>query len=97
MPPRDVAPLLRLSPNNVAQLAVRARSRLRERYVQVHVRNHATGACLEVVEQLGRLAAGELPPPELTRAEVAAALSGLRANGRRNHWPQTRPLPAAAP
>lgn len=61
MPPREAAAILRVTPNNMAQLAARARSRLRERYVQVHVRNHARGACLEVVEQLGRFAAGELP------------------------------------
>ena len=58
--PRDAAVLLHASPNNVAQLGVRARGRLRERYVQLHVRNHATGECLEATERFGGLVAGEL-------------------------------------
>ena len=67
MSPRDAAPLLRLTPNNVAQLAVRARGRLRERYVQLHVRNHASGDCLEAAERLGGLVAGELTATQETR------------------------------
>ena len=58
--PRDAAVLLHATPNNVAQLAVRARGRLRERYLQLHVRNHAAGDCLEATERLGALVAGEL-------------------------------------
>jgi RNA polymerase sigma factor (sigma-70 family) len=65
--PSDAAPLLRLTPNNVSQLALRARGRLRERYVQLHVRNHATGDCLEATERLGALVAGELTPTQETR------------------------------
>ena len=60
MAPRDAAPLLGVSPNTAAQLAVRARRRLRQRYVQMHVRNHAAGDCLEAAEHLGGLVAGEL-------------------------------------
>ena len=67
MSPLEAAPLLRLTPNNVAQLAVRARGRLRERYVQLHVRNHASGDCLEATERLGGLVAGELTPTQATR------------------------------
>ena len=67
MSPREAAPLLRLTPNNVAQLAVRARGRLRERYVQLHVRNHASGDCLEAAERLGGLVAGELTATQETR------------------------------
>lgn len=65
--PRDAAPLLQLTPNNVAQLAVRARSRLRQRYVQMHVRNHAAGDCLEATEHLGGLVAGELTTIQANR------------------------------
>jgi RNA polymerase sigma factor (sigma-70 family) len=80
--PRDAAPLLRLSPNNVAQLAVRARSRLRQRYVQSHVRNHASGDCVEAAEHLGGLVAGELTTAQSNRvrghlAECAGCRSRL--------------------
>ena len=72
--PRDAAVLLQSSPNNVAQLGVRARGRLRERYVQAHVRNHAAGDCLEAAERLGALVAGELTPTQARR--VRDHLSG---------------------
>ena len=65
--PRDAAVLLKVSPNNVAQLGVRARGRLRERYVQLHVRNHAAGDCVETTERLGALVAGELTPTQARR------------------------------
>jgi RNA polymerase sigma factor (sigma-70 family) len=65
--PRDAAVLLQASPNNVAQLGVRARARLRERYVQLHVRNHAAGDCLEAAERLGGLVAGELTTTQTRR------------------------------
>jgi len=38
VPTREAAPMLGLSPNGVAQLAVRARAGLRERYLQAHLR-----------------------------------------------------------
>ena len=65
--PKDTALLLQASPNNVAQLGVRARGRLRERYVQLHVRNHAAGDCLETTERLGGLVAGELTATQARR------------------------------
>jgi RNA polymerase sigma factor (sigma-70 family) len=65
--PRDAAVLLQATPNNVAQLGVRARGRLRERYVQLHVRNHASGDCVEATERLGGLVAGELTPAQARR------------------------------
>ena len=65
--PRGAAVLLHATPNNVAQLGVRARGRLRERYVQLHVRNHAAGECLEVTERLGGLVAGELAASQARR------------------------------
>ena len=65
--PREVAPLVDLTPNNVAQLAVRARARLRQRYVQLHVRNHAVGDCREPTELLGGLVAGGLTTAQTNR------------------------------
>ena len=65
--PKDAALLLQATPNNVAQLGVRARGRLRERYVQLHVRNHAAGDCLEATERLGGLVAGELTTTQARR------------------------------
>ncbi|MGH9264101.1 MAG: sigma-70 family RNA polymerase sigma factor, partial [Acidimicrobiales bacterium] len=65
--PREAAALLQVSPNNAAQLAVRARSRLRERYIQMHVRNHAAGDCREAAEHLGALMAGELTTAQANR------------------------------
>lgn len=82
MAPRDVGVLLGLTPNAAAQLAVRARSRLRQRYLQSHVRNHATGDCLDATERLGGLVAGELTTAQANRvrghlAECAACRSRL--------------------
>lgn len=65
--PRDAALLLNVTPNNVSQLAVRARARLRQQYVQLHVRNHAAGDCLEATEHLGGLVAGDLTPTQAKR------------------------------
>ena len=71
--PRDAAVLLQATPNNVAQLRVRARGRLRERYVQLHVRNHAAGECLEATERLGGLVAGELTDTQVKRVRAHLA------------------------
>jgi lipoprotein-anchoring transpeptidase ErfK/SrfK len=102
MAPRDAAPLLGLTPNAAAQLAVRARTRLRERYVQFHVRNHAHGDCLATTERLGGLVAGELTAAQANRvrghlaecAECRSRLAELEDVGlalRRATW-----APAAA-
>ncbi|MGI8806326.1 MAG: sigma-70 family RNA polymerase sigma factor [Acidimicrobiales bacterium] len=79
---REAALLLGVTPNNVSQLAVRARARLRQQYVQLHVRNHATGDCLEATEHLGGLVAGDLTPTQARRvrghlAECAACRARL--------------------
>ena len=60
MPPREAAQMLGLSANNVAQLATRARARLRERFLQAHVRNHAGPGCQDTVDRLGAYLAGTL-------------------------------------
>ncbi|HEX3393638.1 MAG TPA: sigma-70 family RNA polymerase sigma factor [Acidimicrobiales bacterium] len=77
VPAREAATLLGLSPNNVAQLAVRARARLRERYLQAHVRNHAQPRCQRTVDRLGAYLAGTLA--EGQRARVDDHLQGCAA------------------
>lgn len=72
--PRDAAPLLGLTPNNVAQLAGRARGRLRRQYVQSHVRNHARGDCADATELLGGLVAGELTALQAARVRAHLAV-----------------------
>ncbi|HUR22654.1 MAG TPA: sigma-70 family RNA polymerase sigma factor [Acidimicrobiales bacterium] len=70
MPPREVAVLLGISANGVAQLAVRARAGLRERYLQAHL--HQGGVrkeCRATVAQLGAYAAGGLPPRDVSKVD----------------------------
>ena len=77
LPPREAADVLGLSPNNVSQLAVRARDRLRERYLQCHVAAGAPPECRSTVEHLGAYAAGRLS--RRRAAAVAAHLDGCAA------------------
>ena len=61
--PRDVAGVLGMSANAVAQLAVRARAALRERYLQAHLAgSRVDERCRATVDQLGAYTAGGLPP-----------------------------------
>ena len=69
MPARDVAPMLGLTPNGTAQLAVRARAGLRERYLQAHVRNHARPECLFTVDRLGAYAGGALSARDTAKVD----------------------------
>lgn len=69
MPARDVAKLLGLSANGVAQLAVRARAGLRDRYLQAHVRNHARPTCARAVEHLGAYVGGGLSPRDIAKVD----------------------------
>jgi len=69
VPAREAAGVLGLSPNNVAQLAVRARARLRERYLQAHVRNHAQPQCQRTVDHLGAYLAGTLADRRRVRVD----------------------------
>jgi RNA polymerase sigma factor (sigma-70 family) len=73
VPAREAAGVLGLSPNNVSQLAVRARARLLERYLQAHVRNHAHPGCQATVDRLGAYLAGTLATGH--RAQVVAHLA----------------------
>jgi RNA polymerase sigma factor (sigma-70 family) len=52
-PPAAVAPLLGLSPNATAALAVRAREGLRQAYLQAHLQNRPAEGCRFTVEHLG--------------------------------------------
>ena len=78
MAARDAAELLGLSPNGVAQLAVRARAGLRERFLQAHLAEPAVArACQSTVEKLGAYVAGGLAPRDL--AKVDQHLAGCQA------------------
>lgn len=84
IPPRDAAALLGVTPNNAAQLAVRARAGLRERFVQAHLRGSrpADGDCRFCVERLGAYVTGRLAPRDL--AKVDQHLAGCAACRRRH-------------
>lgn len=78
MPPREVAGLLGISPNGVAQLAVRARAGLRERFLQAHLRKgEVQRACRGTVANLGAYAAGNLAARDI--AKVDQHLAGCMA------------------
>lgn len=63
--PSDVAPILGLSANGVAALAYRARERLREGYLQMHLTNNAPGEkCRPALERLGAYVRGGLAKRE---------------------------------
>jgi RNA polymerase sigma factor (sigma-70 family) len=69
VPPRDVAEIVGTSANNVAQIAARARSRLRERYAQSHVRNHAASRCDFTVNNLGAYFNNGLTPGHVAKVD----------------------------
>jgi RNA polymerase sigma factor (sigma-70 family) len=58
--PRQAADVLGITANNVSQLAFRARTRLRARYVQAHVRKGVRLECEFAVERLGAHVTGTL-------------------------------------
>lgn len=70
LPPREAAELLGLSANGTAQLAVRARAGLRERYLQAHI---ATGAasnqCRFTLDRLGAYVGGALSARDLAKVD----------------------------
>ncbi|PLS75234.1 MAG: RNA polymerase subunit sigma-70, partial [Actinobacteria bacterium] len=82
MPPREVAVLLGVSPNGVAQLAVRARAGLRERFLQAHLhQGEVRKECRTTVANLGAYAAGGLAPRDISK--VDQHLAGCSACGGR--------------
>ena len=66
---KDAAAQLGLTANGTAQLAVRARAGLRDRYLQAHVRNHAKPECRFTVEHLGAYVGGGLAPRDLAKVD----------------------------
>jgi RNA polymerase sigma factor (sigma-70 family) len=81
MPAREVGELLGLSANGVAQLAVRARAGLRQRYLQAHLRaDTISEGCRPAVSLLGAYVAGALSARETARVDGhLAACSSCRA------------------
>lgn len=69
MPARDVAPMLGVSPNGVAQLAVRARAGLRERYLQAHLAGPVAEACRPTIGLLGAYAGAALSARDSARVD----------------------------
>lgn len=70
IPAKEAAPLLGMSPNGVAQLALRARAGLRERYLQAHLRSGGVRReCRFTVEHLGAYVAGALSPRDLAKVD----------------------------
>ena len=69
MAPKDAAELLGVTPNNAAQLAVRARAGLRERFVQAHLSGRVADECRFTVERLGAYVTGRLAPRELAKVD----------------------------
>ncbi len=81
LPMREAAALLGVTPNACAQRAVRARARLRQRYLQAHVAPGAERRCRATVDQLGAYVDGGLSPRDL--AKVEAHLAGCETCGHR--------------
>lgn len=71
MPPRDVAPLMGMSPNAVAALAYRAREALRASWIQVHLASlPAESDCRWTIEHLGASFRKRLTKPNQRRVDV---------------------------
>jgi RNA polymerase sigma factor (sigma-70 family) len=69
LPAREVGKLLGLSANGVAQLAMRARAGLRDRYLQAHVPNHARPRCAFTADRLGAYVGGGLSSRDVTKVD----------------------------
>lgn len=66
---KDVAEQLGISANGAAQLAVRARAGLRERFLQAHLRGTADPECRFTVDRLGAYVGGGLSPRDLAKVD----------------------------
>jgi RNA polymerase sigma factor (sigma-70 family) len=69
VPTKDVAEQLGISPNGAAQLAVRARAGLRERFLQAHLKTAAAPDCRFTVDRLGAYVGGGLAPRDLAKVD----------------------------
>ena len=67
--PREVAEMLGLSANGAAQLAVRARAGLRERYLQAHVAAGPNPSCKFTVDHLGAYVGGGLSARDIAKVD----------------------------
>jgi RNA polymerase sigma factor (sigma-70 family) len=69
VPTSDAAATLGLSANGAAQLAVRARAGLRERFLQAHVREDVPSRCRFTVSHLGAYVGGGIAPRDLAKVD----------------------------
>lgn len=70
---REAAAVLGVTPNACAQRAVRARARLRQRYLQAHVAPGAERRCRDTVDQLGAYVGAGLSARDEAKVEVHLA------------------------
>ncbi|WP_410671774.1 sigma-70 family RNA polymerase sigma factor [Amycolatopsis sp. cmx-4-68] len=81
--PTEVAPLLGLSPNSAAALAMRAREGLRQAYLQVQVPDAEEPVCREPRRRMGAWVRGALSPRRASVvAEHVAACGSCRSVAR---------------
>ena len=66
---KDVAEQLGISANGAAQLAVRARAGLRERFLQAHLKGTSDPDCRFTVDRLGAYVGGGLSPRDLAKVD----------------------------
>lgn len=66
---KDVAEQLGISANGAAQLAVRARAGLRERFLQAHLKGTTDPDCRFSVDRLGAYVGGGLAPRDLAKVD----------------------------
>jgi RNA polymerase sigma factor (sigma-70 family) len=69
LPPSEAGPLLGVSANGAAQLAVRARAGLRDRYLQAHIGSDVGRSCRFTVEHLGAYVGGGLAPRDVAKVD----------------------------
>lgn len=69
-PPSAVAPILGMSPNAVSALAYRARERLREEFLHVHLAEVTAARCRATTERLGSWTRGTLNRRETAQVET---------------------------
>ena len=74
--PREVAEMLGLSANGAAQLAVRARAGLRERYLQAHVAAGPKPGCQFTIDHLGAYVGGGLSARDIAKVDQHLAGCG---------------------
>jgi DNA-directed RNA polymerase specialized sigma24 family protein len=67
--PEMAAAVLGVSGNGLAQLAMRSRTGLRERYLQAHIQARVAEACRPVVEHLAAYVTGQMTPHDAARID----------------------------